>query len=79
MPNTPTCIPKSLHTVRVLALMAQQEMNYCRDARRSTISVETAVDHAADQLGYACTPDTYDLKDKAAKQLNLMLQHDRAA
>lgn len=63
MPNTPTCIPKSLHTVRVLVVMARLIH------RNRTISHRTAVHEAAGALGYSVLDDPYSLTEKAVKQL----------
>ncbi len=58
-------IPKSLHTVRVLTVMALM-------LDRSGFgggSPEQSVDEAARLLGYGETDDDYGLKAKAVKQL----------
>ena len=62
-------IPKSLHTVRVLVVMAGQTSAYAKDARRSTITPEEAVKEAAFLLGYNTAEDEYGLISKAVAQL----------
>ena len=57
-------IPKSLHTVRVLVVMAQLIRH--NDLRRSK---DTVVNMAAAELGYSPLNDDYGLCAKAVAQL----------
>lgn len=57
-------IPKSLHTVRVLAVMARQAM----EADPTLTDGRAAVERAARLLGYG-DADPYGLKEKAALQV----------
>jgi len=55
-------IPKSLHTVTVLVAVA-------RAAYDEGLNAQEAIADALAVLGYANTPDTYQLADKARKVL----------
>ena len=55
-------IPKSLHTVRVLVIMARQLMQ--------NQTIDAALNDAISLLGYENTPDSHGLREKAFKQLN---------
>ena len=59
-------IPKSLHTVTVLVAVARLLRNLDNDAGRSLFTSAGYVECAVRQLGYAHTPDVYELADKAA-------------
>lgn len=61
-------IPKSLHTVRVLVVIAQTAMSV------SSKTAAEAVDFAANRLGYADTADVYGLKAKAVAQIAKAVQ-----
>jgi hypothetical protein len=61
-------IPKSLHTVRVLTVMARTLRN---DPALKAATNETLVDIAGAELGYGSSePDDYGLKAKAVAQLD---------
>jgi hypothetical protein len=64
-------IPKSLHTVRVLAIMAQHFLDEgaTRDEEPYGLSRSEAVSYALLKLGYDGTPDTHGLKAKALKAM----------
>lgn len=57
-------VPKSLHTVRVLAVMAGEIQR-----RLVGLTAAEAVEAAAEALGYEGEADCYGLKAKAAEQL----------
>ena len=68
-------VPKSLHTVTVLVVMAEQilkaaEFKSSIGATLSLISVSDAVYKALDSLGYPSNADFYGLADMAIKKLN---------
>lgn len=58
-------IPKSLHTVRVLAVMARQYIQ-----QDNSLTTANAVDMAAEALGYHPAQDDYGLLAKAVRQLD---------
>lgn len=58
-------IPKSLHTIRVLVVMAKQQL----DLDNSLTSAQ-AVDIAAEALGYHPAQDDYGLIAKAVAQVD---------
>lgn len=60
-------IPKSLHTVRVVVLMAHMELAYAKDAARSSITPSEAVARVMRTLGYADTLDTHDIRGAALR------------
>ena len=57
-------IPKSLHTVRVFTVMAQQYIE-----QDNSLTCAQAVDMAAEALGYHPAGDEYGLIAKAVAQL----------
>ncbi len=64
-------IPKSLHTVRVLTVMAGMVRNQYASLPPHPSGFEgAAVEEAARLLGYNDTEDTYGLKAKAVKALS---------
>ena len=56
-------IPKSLHTVRVLVIMADVVQLHVEEG----LTDEEAIRGALALLGYTNTPDTHGLKEKALK------------
>lgn len=58
-------VPKSLHTVTVLVVMARMVR-----AARPAFTVEQCIQTALEQLGYTVEQDIYKLTEQALKKLN---------
>lgn len=59
-------IPKSLHTITVFVRVAK----LIQATDQTGLRNDDAIERAAAVLGYGDTPDNYELKAKALKQLN---------
>jgi hypothetical protein len=72
-------LAKSLHTVTVLARLAQHLVDNSLSMRIGSQCASRAVDAACAILGLADMPDVYQLKHAAAKQVSIEAQFREAA